>query len=171
MPTTPEQAYETVTDHFFTYWQQYAPLVYSPAPEIRWKGVEEPALPKEPFVRFTMQEVIEGQTTLRDGENGQRYTNEGLIFVQVFVPRDNDTPAELLRKLSQTAKRAFRGRALPGGIWFRRVRVNELEPENKWYRNNVIAEYRYDEVAKPPRVDPRLTAHAEVSVTALAELT
>lgn len=150
MPTTPEAAYEAITDHFSAYWAANAVDVINPAPELRFEGIETGEIPKEFFARFALRPALEGQSSLRDGDNGQRYTAEGIIFVQVFGPRGAANPRaqEYTRRLANVAKNAFRGQSLFGCIWFRNCRVNALDPESKYHRFNAIAEYRYDEIGK-----------------------
>ncbi len=49
------------------------------------------------------------------------------------------------RLLAVVARNAFRGKKTSGGVWFRNVTIKELDPEDSFYRLNVIAEYEYDE--------------------------
>lgn len=145
-------AYKTVTDHLIEYWEANAVNVVkasSPAPELRFTGVEDGNIPKTHFARFTMRPVLERQSTMRtqiaDGSKPQRYTTQGTIILQVFAPR-SVTAEEELRKLSNVGKKAFRGRSLDGCIWFRNVRINALDPEAAFLRKNVVAEFEYDEI-------------------------
>jgi hypothetical protein len=146
MPTTYEDAYDTITNQVLADWPAAALAIVGSAVEMRFTGVEDPDIPKDAFARFTMQSVFERQATLRDGTNGQSYTAEGLIHIQVFTPRSNDRAEELGRKLAVLAQSIFRGKSFDGCIWFRNVRINNLEPERNFIRKTMIAEYRYDEI-------------------------
>ena len=85
--------------------------------------------------------------SVSEGVNGQkRYTASGLVFAQIFSPRSASNGFEKGIALGEVAKKAFRGKTTPGKIWFRNVRLNELEPEDSFYRLNVVAEFEYDEL-------------------------
>lgn len=150
MPTTYPEAYDTITEHFTTQWELGMADVLgpnpTPAPELRFSGIEVGEIPATYFARFHMQPVYERQATFRNGDTGsQRYTSGGLLHVQVFAPRTDERGAEFLRVMAQVAKLAFRGQSLDGCIWFREVRINDLDPEQAFWRKTVLAEYEYDE--------------------------
>jgi hypothetical protein len=116
-------------------------------PSVQWDGVEVSATLDyaKYWARVSQQTVIEAQTTLRNGDCGQRYTSEGLVFVQLFLPKSDAQAMEKGRKLAIVARDVYRGKSTSGKVWFRNARINELPPEEKWYRFNIIAEYEYDE--------------------------
>jgi hypothetical protein len=119
------------------------------APEVRFAGIEKGSIPDDHFARFTMSPVLEAQSTHTNGEYKTRYTIEGLIIIQVFTLRKSGKEQEAeayARKLAVVARNIFRGRCFAGGIQFRNVRINDLAPEAKYNRRNVIAEYQYDEL-------------------------
>jgi len=149
MPTTSEAAYTTITDEFIAGWDAGTPAIVGTVPEIRFKGLEKGAIPSGHFCRFSMLPVIEGQSSLRDGENGQRYTVQGNIIIQVFAFKGSENAAEAAeyaRRLAIVARNIFRGHCFAGGIQFRNVRVQDANEEPKYIRRNVIAEYEYDEI-------------------------
>lgn len=149
MTTTYNEAYDTITNRLISEWATNAANIVgtnpTPAPELRFARVEKAAVPTTHFARFTMQPVGEPQATFRNGEV-QRYTATGLIHLQVFGWRDDDKAAEYLRLLSQIGQSIFRGKVFDGCIWFRNVRINHLEPEQKYYRDTVVGEYEFDTI-------------------------
>jgi len=148
MPTTYSEAYDTITNRLLADWPTVAADIVgigADAPELRFTGVEVGAIPQTYFARFTMRSVLERQATLRNGED-QRYTSSGVIFVQVFAPKSDQQAAERLRRLAEAAKGIFRGKTFDGCIWFRNMRINDLDPEEKFLRANVVGEYEYDEI-------------------------
>lgn len=148
MPTTYDEAFDTITNMLIGAWPTVAADVMgdaTPAPELRITGVEKGAIPETNFIRFTMKPVIERQSTLRDTAD-QRYTSVGLIIIQVFTPKSDVRCAEMLRKYSQVARDLFRGKTLDGCIWFRNVHIQSLDPEAKYQRANVMGTYEFDEV-------------------------
>jgi hypothetical protein len=145
MPTTYEEAYETITDHLRAQWPVLANGIAATVPDIRFAEVETGQNPQATFIRFAMMPVLERQATFRNGDD-KRYTSNGVLFVQVYIKRPEVKAAEYLRRFSAAARNVFRGVELDGCIWFRNVRINNLEPTNEWYRANVIADYEYDEI-------------------------
>jgi len=150
MPMTPEEAYEVTTSRFETDWAAGAANYTGgtiAAPPIRWDGREKGAIPKGYFCRFSMQWVLERQRTFRNGED-QRYVSAGVLFIQVFGPRDGDELVlKRMRTLSTAARNIFRGQSFDGCILFRNVRVVNLEPLDSYHRTNVVMEWEYDEIA------------------------
>jgi hypothetical protein len=78
---------------------------------------------------------------------GSRYEHNGLIIVQLLIDRQAVDVAETARKVAVVARNIFRGQTFDGCIIFRNVRINRLDPENRFWRYNVIAEYQFDEIA------------------------
>lgn len=145
--------YTTARDELFTLFNaawQSANAVVGYVPEIRWQGAEESTEPdfSKFWCRVSRQTVAEPQTTFAIGGSPKRYTSYGLVFVQVFAPKNESLAYEKMQQLAQVAKNAFRGKTTESGLWFRNVRVNDNLPmEEMMYRLNVIAEYQYDEIA------------------------
>jgi len=145
--TTYDEAYDVITNQLIADWSSLAAgIVSAPAPELRFTRVEKGAIPTTHFARFTMQPVNERQATLRNGASVQRYTATGLIHLQIFGWREDVRAAEYLRALSQIGQGIFRGKTFDGCIWFRNVRINHLEPEQKYFRDTVIGEYEFDTI-------------------------
>lgn len=146
MPTNREDAYEITSSRFETEWNAGAPAIVTPAPDIRWDGREKGAIPKGYFCRFSMQWVLERQRTFRNGED-QRYVTAGVLFIQLFGPRnDDEMSAGNVGRLATLARGIFRGKTFDGCVLFRNVRVVDLEPLDNYHRKNVVMEFEYDEI-------------------------
>lgn len=120
--------------------------------ELRFVGVEkEGKIPTEKFWgRVSTQGAAEGQASMANGiiaPNNRRYRADGLVYVQLFAPKSRNTAMQKLRLLSQLARDAFRGKSTANGVSFNFARIQELDPEESFYRINVVAEYQYDEIA------------------------
>jgi len=142
-----EQAIDEIFTVFHDAWTTEAPAIVGYVPGVRYQGVEEPSkLPVSVYwARVTQQTVADAQSTLRDGVCGQRYQTNGLVFIQLYCPKIDSEGMSNGRKLAAAVRNSYRGKKTDGGIWFTNVRINEFEPEEKWYRLNVVAEYEYDE--------------------------
>lgn len=98
------------------------------------------------WARISQQTVTEQQSALAGNDLQRRYTADGLLFVQIFSASDDIANYNKAAQLAALIKTAFRGKQTDGCIWFRNVRIQEIPPENAWYRLNVVAEYQYDEI-------------------------
>lgn len=144
MTTNYNGAYDLVRTEFMSYWRANAgAIVGGDPPEVRFYGVEEARIPETSFVRFIMQPVTDTQSSFRQTD-GQRFAAEGLIYIQLFVLRTDPQAYEHCRGLAVLAQKRLR-RAVDC-VWFKNVRINDAPAEHKFLRQNVIAEYRYDEI-------------------------
>ena len=94
------------------------------------------------WVRLSVQSTA-GTIASIGAVGTRRFRAFGFVFVQVFTPVganrvQNDT-------LAQTAKDAFKGVQLTGGLWFRNEQIVSVGVEGKWYQQNFSAEFLFDE--------------------------
>lgn len=136
-------AYDAVTAELLAYWNANAPAIVGTAPEFRFYNVEVTPIPNASFARFMMQPVSDVQSSFRQTD-GQRFRADGLIYVQVFAIRTDPRAYEHCRKLAVMVQKRLR-RAIDCVV-FSNVRINDAAAEQKFFRQNVIAEYRYDEI-------------------------
>lgn len=114
-----------------------------------YQGVDtEAKQPTDKFwARFSQQTVLERQTALSGNDLKRRYTADGLVFIQLFIPDDKLANYEKGTLLAGLIKTAFRGKQTENCIWFRNTRVDDSIPkEAAWFRLNVVSEYHYDEI-------------------------
>lgn len=144
MTTTYASAYTSITTEFQTYWNAGAgAIVGGSAPVIRFAGIELPSIPKTYFCRLVMQPVADRQSSFRQTD-GKRFRASGIVYIQIFAPKNDPQAYERLRGLSAFAQRRFRSAI--DCISFVNVRINDAPPEQSFIRQNVIAEYAYDEI-------------------------
>lgn len=151
MTTTHTGARNEINKLFNTAWQANAGAVAQYVPPVEWQGVQPKDTPNtsKHWARVSIQTVLEDQTTLSscEGQPGQkRFTASGLVFVQIFSPKSLGDGFKVGGLLAEVARNAFRGKTTDSHVWFRNVRINELEPEDLYYRHNVVAEFEYDEL-------------------------
>lgn len=149
--TTTTNAYLEISQAFQDGWAANAAAIVGYVPEIRWFGQEEGSLPdgSKYWARHSVESVFEEQTSLATmvGKPGQkRYTQTGLVFVQLFCPKEAINVAQNGRLLAEVAKAVYRGKRV-GCIYFRNVRIIPVDSEKQYYRFNVVAEYEHDEIA------------------------
>lgn len=148
MALTFDEAYDMITARLITQWALGTPAIVGTVPELRFEDVEKAgaSVPKKTFGRFVMNQVTGPQASLRNGEHGQRYENNGIIIVQLLIERKNETDAKVARQLSKLVVDIFRDPTFPGCFIFRNIRVPRLEPEPTFLRRNVVLEYQFDEL-------------------------
>lgn len=146
MPTTYNEAYVQITDHFAEKWEEQTQVILGFIPEVRYDRVEKGAIPTTTFARFVMEPVSNPRNALRNAEHGQRFENNGIIIVQLLVTRDDEQAALHSRLLGAMVQNIFRDPAFPGCYIFRNIRINNLEPEDRYLRTNVVLEYQFDEI-------------------------
>lgn len=147
--------YESARDEMFALlnvaWQAGASAIVGYTPEIRWQGItkEGKVDVSKYWARVSIESVDGEQTTLSDcaGALGQkRYTDYGLVFVQLFAPIEAQQSQLKLGRLGMLARNAYRGVSTDGKVWFRNARIKTIPDELEFHRLNIVAEYQYDEL-------------------------
>ena len=117
-------------------------------PLIIYQGVDKETTPdpSKLWLRASIQTVLEGQATLSGNDLKRRYTTDGLIFVQIFIPKSKAQDYAFGLGVANLVLKAYRGKSTDNCIVFRNVRRQELPTETAWNRVNVVAEYEYDEI-------------------------
>lgn len=146
---TYEQAIDDMFGLFNAAWIAGTNDIVGYIPEIRWSGVEAPTAPDRSkfWARVSQKTSFETQSTLRNGNSGQRYTNQGTVYVQIFCPVSESGSITKGRKLGELARNAFRGKHSINGVWFRNARILEMPTEQDWFAFTVRTDYIYDETA------------------------
>jgi hypothetical protein len=117
-------------------------------PLIIYQGVDKDTTPdvNKLWLRASVQTVLEGQATLSGNDLRRRYTTDGLVFIQIFIPRVRSQDYAFGLAVADLVLKAYRGKSTANCVWFRNVRRQELSAETAWNRVNVVGEYQYDEI-------------------------
>jgi len=144
-----EQAINDIFGLFNTAWTAGSTAIVGYVPEVRWPGVEVATAPDRSkfWARVSQKTINETQSTLRNGSSGQRYTNSGVCYVQIFCPVSVSGSISKGRKLAEVARDAFRGKHSVNGVWFRNAKIVEMPTEQDWFAFTVQTDYIYDETA------------------------
>lgn len=138
---------DAVNDMFLLFnntWNAETTSIVGYIPKVEWQGVESDGVDNSKyFARISQQGVTDSQRTLKVSKN--RYDVTGLLFIQIFCPRSDMEAMYKGRQLSEIVKNAYRGVHTPSNVWFRNVRIKELEPEASFLQFQVIAEYEFSE--------------------------
>lgn len=144
-------AIDSILSKFYESFKIYSPNIVGYLPEIQWPNVEKQnnVDGSKVWVRVSYQTISSPQTSLSVcvGAIGKKsYTNTGFLTIQVFTPKSLAESDDILKRLSMAIRDSFKSSGAKGGVWFRNPRINELPQEDLFYRNNVIIEYRFDEL-------------------------
>lgn len=92
----------------------------------------------------TLRHAGGGQATLNNAAGSSRFRRVGILTVQVFTAIGKGLQESYA--LAKVVADAFEGTATPGGVWFRNVRINEIGRDGKFFQNNVLIDFTYDEI-------------------------
>ena len=129
----------------------------APEGSFRARGVEGPLPTAGPWARAWVKPVDSERATVgtRDSSLHQKYENDGLLFVQVFVSSNSEeapNPVRTATQLCEAIKSYFLNHMTPGGAYFMHERIeDDPEPEAKWFQVQFIAEWQFHNV---PRRQP-----------------
>lgn len=84
----------------------------------------------------------EGEQATLGSVGNRRFDRQGVVIVQVYTPTgDGFTLDDTLATL---ARNCFEG-VTSGGVWFRRVKAQEVGKTGKYFQTNVTASFEYSE--------------------------
>ena len=147
--TSYEQALADIFGLFNIAWTAKTTAIVGYIPNVAWPGIEQPTTPDRSkfWARVSQKTSFETQSTLRNGDNGQRYTNQGTLYVQIFCPVSEVGSISKGRRLATLARDAFRGKHSLNGVWFRNAKIVEMPTEQDWFAFTAQVDYIYDETA------------------------
>jgi hypothetical protein len=118
-------------------------------PDIRWQGAPQGSAPDmdKYWARVSIQIVTDKQETLASDSLGKRlYKATGLIYFQLFCPRNVANPTINGITLAELIRGAFRKASPSGSIFFYNQAIRELPPTDENYPINVVATFEYDTI-------------------------
>jgi hypothetical protein len=148
MTTTYEGAINEIFLAFNQNLSSYVSSFLGYTPHIEWPGITADEAPDASkfWLRISTQNVGSDQKTLSENvvlNGSKRFETFGLVFVQIFAPKRNDS-LELLNKLAMLIQNGFRNRT--ANVIIRNARIKEMPAENGCLRSNVIADFEFDEI-------------------------
>ncbi len=97
-----------------------------------------------PYLVVTLRHATGEQASLANDNGVKRFRRDGLCVAQIRVPAGEGLSNAY--SLAKIVGDAFEGKASPGGIWFRDIRINEVGPDGEWFQINTLFNFTYDEV-------------------------
>lgn len=121
------------------------PLLLGYTMDVRWPG---DALGTKPdmtrlWARVSKQVVKDSQSALANA-NGQRvFETIGLLYVQLFCPRNQPATLQNGSNIAVAMQAAFREQSPSGEIWFLNQAIREMPETPENYPITVVTEFRY----------------------------
>ncbi len=112
--------------------------------DTRWPGDAVPAKPSmvEMWARVSKQVVTDSQACLANANGERKFKTNGLLFVQLFCPRNQPATLENGRQVAIALQKEFRKQSPSGEISFRNQMIREIETDEN-YPINVSTEFEY----------------------------
>lgn len=150
MTTTFIAAGDEIYSRINDVWKAQTPAIFSYTPKLYWPGVVEPAKVdgSKSWARVTRRTVEETQSgfVACSFNSKVRYTNSGLIFIQLFGALSETGSDRKIQQIGELLKNAFKRKCTGSKIVFRNSRIEQLDTEDLFVRYNVVFEYEYDEL-------------------------
>lgn len=133
-----------------TLWNDVAVGLFGYKPALYWPGKVEPDKVdgSKSWGRVTRRTVDETQSgfVACSFNSKVRYTNSGLIYIQLFGSLSETGSDRKAQQLAEALKNAFKRKCTGSKVIFRNSRIEPLDPEELFFRYNVVFEYEYDEL-------------------------
>ena len=141
------QAVSEINKIFNDKWIAESSAIGTYIPEIRWNGIEklDKPDPSKFWLYHSVYNVTDEQKTLSNNVvGGKRYQSEGVILIQLFCPKSILNSKDKGRKLASIARNAYR--SVQSEVDFKNATIKDIDPEELYYRFNVIVDYSFDEI-------------------------
>lgn len=114
-------------------------------PELRWPGNPVGNKPDDSKIwgRASQQIVTDDQASLSSANGKTLYEAVGLLYVQIFTPRNKPESPALGLQLALKLRDKFQAQSNSAEVWFRKAIARELPEVAKNYRINFVVEFRY----------------------------
>lgn len=115
------------------------------APEMRWPGAAKGSKPDMTsfWLRTSLQIVTEDQSSLANDFGSRMYESVGLLFVQLFCPRNLPGSIDKGRLLAERIKSVFRQQSISGEVWYKNPKVVPLPETDQSYPFNVVITFSF----------------------------
>lgn len=105
------------------------------------------------WARWRCQHVNGNQSSLATVNGKRRWARTGNVIVQVFTPLNASELSAY--DTGEVVVGAYEGKRTPSGVWFRNVRIIEINRDidggisanvSSWIQRNVYADFLYDQI-------------------------
>lgn len=99
------------------------------------------------WARWRAQHSTMGQQTLATVDGKRRWNRTGFVTIQLFTQANKGVTGAY--EVAEKVLKAYQGQPLPGGAWFRNVRIIEpttQENNGLWFQLNVVLDFEYEQI-------------------------
>jgi hypothetical protein len=113
--------------------------------DVRYIGLAQAAKPdmKKLWARVSHQVVTDGQAALADVNSQKLFEAHGLLYVQLFCPRNIGGMYDKTMQLALNLQTAFRAQSPSGEVWFRDQIVRPLTETDENYPIQFSSAFNY----------------------------
>lgn len=127
------------------------------AVEVRYQGkfIKEAPDASKFWMRLSTRNLTSRQTAFvspdmanaqGSGKGPKVHEERGMLFVEIYAPLNDPEAFERAGKLAELVQDVYQNAETSSGVWFRSVRINDLNDDGKSYRFNVVGQYLFDKV-------------------------
>lgn len=145
MPTTYTDAQDEMFGMANAVFATTAVSLLGYAPDVRWPGVPKAGVPDRTklWARVSEQIVTEEQASLANANSIRLFDAIGMLYMQLFCPRNIAASVELGRAVGIALQVAFRHTSPSGQVWYRKAKMVELPEGLENYPILVSTEFQY----------------------------
>lgn len=100
----------------------------------------------ESWARVSLGHQLRDASSISGAAGQRRYTSEGFLSVQIFVPRNGDDSLTDAQDLGKIFTDAYEGKISENGVEFFAVTAQESTAIDRWEVVNCSLRFRYSEV-------------------------
>lgn len=143
MIETPKQAVDEILALLKEKLDEEAPQVLVLWPNVRQEPPSDPDALGDPseWARVTVEHIDGNQESLADHLGRVKFFKTGIVSISFFVPLGRGVSRAT--ELANIGLTAYEGVRTSGGVWFRRVHLQEAGPSGSWFQVNVFATFEY----------------------------
>lgn len=145
MPTTYDAAIDAMFGIAKAIFDVNALAILGYVPDVRYPGAPLGTKPDRSrlWARVSSQIVTDGQASLTNALQQRMYEADGLLYIQLFCPRNVGASIDKGRLIAKALQTSLRKDGLNGEIWFRKAKILELPESEESYPITVSAEFTY----------------------------
>jgi hypothetical protein len=111
--------------------------------DLRWDDVQKQRdQSNDPWAVFVVKHATGSQKTL-GGVGSRMFERTGIAIASIFTPTGNGLSDSYV--LAKVVANAYEGKSSDNGVWFRNVRIQEIDSEGQFRQLNVLTDFEYTE--------------------------
>lgn len=149
MATTATAAIDEMFETVKTVFDSVAAPLLGYDPDVRWPGVPVAAKPDRSkfWSRVSSQLVTDEQSALANASQLRLFEATGMLYVQLFCPRNIGGSIDSGRSIAIALQTALRKASPDNEVWYRKAKSVELPEDDASYPILVSVQYTYKTIS------------------------